>query len=255
MFQSVQRQSRISQIQEEQARIERGMGLDNTGGGIGVTAAEANRLQEQAAKRQLELKQQLTQLEREERQFKMQNLETLRESNREMEKAAKTAADSLRAQQRSEMSGFGFMDAFSQQRALGIGRRLNEGGDLNDDDLQFARGVGPLQEMVNALGRRRAEATGIFQQLEEFGRAPQIRALEQAAATAREERLKIENDIKVAITVEPDKIAEAMTEKISPILQQMLRNINDQVAQAFSREEARRRNENQQRQGASPANS
>src|SRR5262249_55528445 len=151
------------------------------------------------------------------------------------EKFYQDQARHMRQQLEDQRSEFGLMDVMQQQRALSVAQRLSRGEGLDQDDLQFARGVGPLGDMVRQLGLRNANQTGIFDQITALASAPgqqsqqqRLAQAEQAAAQFGEIRVQLENRIQAEVRLNEESLARNLQEQLVPALWQMINNVESQ---------------------------
>lgn len=247
---------RLGELRSEQARLREGMGIQNLPSGLGIE--EATRRQGEALNRVRQVQDQINALEREERQVRMQNLQATREQSKEMEKQAESAARSLRDQQRSNMSSFGLMDETDQLRTLDIQQRLAQGGigTLSRDEISFAQGSALLRPNLEQYGLDQARNSGLYQQIERLTREgvtsvpDQLANLDRLAQQSRETRVRVENEIRMQVTAEPEEVSRVVTERLVPIFDRLVDRIAEQMAQNMARltaEDALRR---QQQVGA-----
>src|SRR5262249_12957397 len=104
------------------------------------------------------------------------------------------------------------------------------------DDLQFARGVGPLGDMVRQLGLRNANQTGIFDQITALASAPgqqsqqqRLAQAEQAAAQFGEIRVQLENRIQAEVRLNEESLSRNLQEQLVPAIRRMIDDIARQL--------------------------
>ena len=189
----------------------------------------------ESAKRLLDLNQQLVSSKKGQREQALGLLKAEDETYRTASKRNAEAAKAIRGAQYNAKGSFGLMGEDEQLRALDIAKRLSRGESLGRDDISFARGIGPLSNMVSSLGREQADKGGIFAQIENLARPGDLsrnrEAEIQEAEAKRTENLavQIENKLELTARVNADSISKDLDAVVRPAIDQMLDNLRQQL--------------------------
>lgn len=119
------------------------------------------------------------------------------EKVKKAEELAKRGRDSLK----SDLAKFTELDIFERRRLESAKGKLDRGGTLTQAEAQIAAQFELFKSRADEAQARKGafqDTTGIFRQ-----GAQQVQLLEQRAQTAREQRIKVDNELK--ITIQDDK--------------------------------------------------
>lgn len=136
---------------------------------------------------------------------------------------------------RGTKQSFGQLTKEERGRAARLAEKAQQGGKLNREDLQFLGGISGAEKLVGQQYERRADEDKSFQR---FAAATDLnRPLQEA----QQQRLQLENNIKVELDVNAKSIADQLQKELVPQLLQMLTNVKEGATTALQSQANQRR--------------